>query len=194
MKFIITIACVVVPFFAFPQNAEAVFHAAAGQYIGERTQEAKRTIDDGLRRYPNDPKLTALKNKIKEDEKKKQQNQEQKDQEKKDQQKNDEQKNQKQNEKKDQKDQGEEKDQKEKQEQEKKEQEKKEAEQKPDDKKDDKDKKEIPPSVSDKLKEMQMSEDKARMILEAMRNQEKQYLQQNKRKATKPKPGGKPDW
>ena len=32
------------------------------------------------------------------------------------------------------------------------------------------------------------------LILEAMKNQEIQYLQQNKRKATKPKDKGKPDW
>ena len=85
-----------------------------------------------------------------------------------------------------------EKDQKSKEQQEKdkqqKEEQKKEQEQK-----DQKDKKENP-SVSEKLKEMKMSEDKARMVLEAMKNQEVQYLQQNKRKATKPKSKGKPDW
>ncbi len=52
----------------------------------------------------------------------------------------------------------------------------------------------LPPSVAEKLKEMQMSEEKAKMILEAMKNQEVQYLQQNKRKASKPKDKGKPDW
>jgi hypothetical protein len=57
-----------------------------------------------------------------------------------------------------------------------------------------KEKKGIPPSVADKLKEMQITEEKAKMILEAMKNQEVQYLQQNKRKATKPKEKGKPDW
>jgi Ca-activated chloride channel family protein len=41
---------------------------------------------------------------------------------------------------------------------------------------------------------MKISEDKARMILEAMKNQETQYLQQNKRKATKSKDRTKPDW
>jgi hypothetical protein len=41
---------------------------------------------------------------------------------------------------------------------------------------------------------MKMSEEKAKMILEAMKNQEIQYLQQNKRKATKPRDTGKPDW
>ena len=101
---------------------------------------------------------------------------------------------------KDQKDQKDKKDQekKDQEEKEKKDQEKKDQEKKKpgEEKKDskNKEKKEIPPSVSDKLKEMQMSEEKAKMILEAMKHQEIQYLQQNKRKATKPKDRGKPDW
>jgi hypothetical protein len=41
--------------------------------------------------------------------------------------------------------------------------------------------------VKQKLEQMKISPEKAEMLLEAMRNQEKQYLQQNKRKATKPK-------
>lgn len=85
-----------------------------------------------------------------------------------------------------------EKDQKSKEQQEKDKQQK-EEQKKEQEKKDQKDKKENP-SVSEKLKEMKMSEDKARMVLEAMKNQEVQYLQQNKRKATKPKSKGKPDW
>ncbi len=72
--------------------------------------------------------------------------------------------------------------------------EQKEKDQKENKDKDPKDKKDTPPSTSDKLKDMKMSEDKAKMVLEAMKNQEVQYLQQNKRKATKPKSKGKPDW
>ncbi len=82
---------------------------------------------------------------------------------------------------------------KEQQEKEKKEKEQKQKEQEQKDQKD-KDKKDLPPSVSDKLKDMHISEEKAKMILEAMKNQEVQYLQQNKRKATKPRDKGKPDW
>ena len=78
-----------------------------------------------------------------------------------------------------------EKEQKEKQQKEKQEQEKKNEE--------NKEKKDTPPS-SEKMKDMKISEEKARMVLEAMKNQEIQYLQQNKRKATKPKGKGKPDW
>lgn len=88
------------------------------------------------------------------------------------------------------------KDQEQKEKQEKEEKEKKEQQQKDQEKeeKENKEKKDLPPSVSEKLKEMEMSEEKAKMILEAMKNQEIQYLQQNKRKATKPKDKGKPDW
>lgn len=75
-----------------------------------------------------------------------------------------------------------------KEEQAKKEQEQKESE------KPSEEKKEVPPSVSEKLQQMKISEEKAKMLLEAMKNQEVQYLQQNKRKATKPKEKGKPDW
>lgn len=80
---------------------------------------------------------------------------------------------------------------KEQEEKEKKEQQQKEQEQKD---KENKEKKDIPPSVKEKLKEMDMSEEKAKMILEAMKNQEIQYLQQNKRKAAKPRDKSKPDW
>lgn len=124
----------------------------------------------------------------KEDQKK--QEDQKKDQQNKDQQKKDQEKKDQQN-----------KDQQNKNDQEKKDQEKKDQEKKDQEKKDEQDqkenkeeKKDTPPSVSEKLKQMQMSEDKAKMILEAMRTQEKQYLQQNKRKASKPKDKGKPDW
>lgn len=49
-------------------------------------------------------------------------------------------------------------------------------------------------SSKEKLEEMNISEEKARMILEALRNNEIQYIQQQKRKATKRPPSGKPDW
>ena len=49
-------------------------------------------------------------------------------------------------------------------------------------------------SISEKLEEMKISEEKAKMILEALKNKEVQYLQQNKRKPTKRKDPKKPDW
>lgn len=57
-----------------------------------------------------------------------------------------------------------------------------------------KDEKKEDPSVSEKLDQLKISRERARMLLEAMKNQEMQYLQQNKRKPTKPKDKGKPDW
>jgi Ca-activated chloride channel family protein len=41
---------------------------------------------------------------------------------------------------------------------------------------------------------MNISPEKAQMILEALKNNEIQYVQQNKRKATKKKDSSKPDW
>lgn len=46
----------------------------------------------------------------------------------------------------------------------------------------------------DKFKDLKITEQKAKMILEAMKNQEIQYLQQKKKKATKQSPSNKPDW
>ena len=48
--------------------------------------------------------------------------------------------------------------------------------------------------LKEKLEEMNISPEKAQMILEAMKNSEVQYVQQNKRKATKKKDSSKPDW
>jgi hypothetical protein len=48
--------------------------------------------------------------------------------------------------------------------------------------------------LKEKLKEMNISPEKAQMILEALKNNEIQYVQQNKRKATKKKDTSKPDW
>lgn len=46
----------------------------------------------------------------------------------------------------------------------------------------------------EKLEDMKISEEKARMLLEAMKNQEKQYLQQQRRKPTESRDRNKPDW
>ena len=49
-------------------------------------------------------------------------------------------------------------------------------------------------STAEKLRKMNLSEEKARQILEALRHNEIQYLQQLRRKATQPKDDSKPDW
>lgn len=139
------------------------------------------------------------------EEKKKQEEQQQKNNEKKDDQKKDQKDNKGNKDQKEKNDQQKKQDEKDKQNQDQKDQKNKEQQdrekqqteeqqKKEDQQNKDKDKKETPSSVSEKLKEMKISEDKARMVLEAMKNQEVQYLQQNKRKATKPKSKNKPDW
>src|SRR5260221_176455 len=125
-------------------------------------------------------------NQDKKDDQKKDQNKDQKDKQNKDQKDKQDQKDKKDQENKDKQDQ-QKKDQKDKQDQKDKEQEKKDQQNKDEKNKPD-------PSLSEKLKGMKISEEKAKMILEAMKNQEVQYLQQNKRKATKPRDKGKPDW
>jgi len=52
----------------------------------------------------------------------------------------------------------------------------------------------ITQSIEEKLEEMNLTPEKARMILEAMKNSEIQYIQQNKRKPTKQRDSNKPDW
>ena len=109
------------------------------------------------------------------------QDQEQKDQQQKEQQQND--KDQEQTQDQQDADQKKDKEQKEGQQQE---------QQQDDDKKDKKD--EIPPSTYQKLQEMKISPEKAKMILEAMKNQEVQYIQQNRKKARNRGKNDKPDW
>jgi len=168
---------------AEPDNEQARYNY---EMVKKKLEEKKK--QDQQKKDKNDKKDDQKKDDKKDDKKDKQDQKDKKDQQNKDQ------KDKQDKDKKDQKDQK--KDQKD-QDQKDKEKEKKDKEQQQKDKKDDKkkDNKEKPdPSLSDKLKDMKISEDKAKMILEAMKNQEVQYLQQNKRKATKPKDKGKPDW
>jgi Ca-activated chloride channel family protein len=180
-----------ISFCSFSQSAESSFHLASNHYIHKRLPEAKATVDQGLQKYPNDAKLNALKNKLKEEEKQDQQN---KDEQKKQDQQNQDQKEQKKDDKqKENKDKEQQK--KEEEEQKKKDQEQKEKKPQEQDKEQDMQEKKEPQNLDrEKLEQMKISEDKAKMILEAMRNQEKQYLQQQKRKATKSRDRGKPDW
>lgn len=117
----------------------------------------------------------------------KEQDQEKKDQEKQDQKKQD-QKNEDQEkqdqEKKEEQEQQQDQDQKQEQEEGKENEEQKEGEQKEDPME----------KLKEKLKEMNIPLEKAQMILEAMKNNETQYVQQKKRKATERKRSDKPDW
>jgi Ca-activated chloride channel homolog len=165
---------------ADPTNNDARYNY---EMVKKKLEEQKKKEEEQKKQDPN--KQDQNKDQKKEDNKdqKQDQNKDQKNQ----QDKKDEQN-------KDQKDQQNKEQQEQKEKQEKESKEKKEQEQKEQQEKENQEKKDIPPSVSEKLKEMQISEEKAKMLLEAMKNQEVQYLQQNKRKATKPRDKGKPDW
>ncbi len=134
----------------------------------------------------------------KEQEDQQQQNQDQqnedqqnKDQQNKDQQNKDQQKQDQQEQDKEQQDQQQQKDQ---EQQQKDQQEKEQQEQEEKQQQEESERKDMPNLDREKLKEMKISEEKARMILDAMRNQEKQYLQQQKRKPTQAGDKGRPDW
>ncbi len=173
---------------AEPENEQARFNY---EMVKKKLEEQKKQQQQNKdQNKDNKDKKDDQKKDNKDQQNKDQQNKDQKDKDKKDQENKD-----KQDQKKDQKDQ-QNKDKKDKEqkdkEQKEKEQQQKEQEKKDQQNKDDKNKPD--PSLSEKLKDMKISEDKAKMILEAMKNQEVQYLQQNKRKATKPRDRGKPDW
>lgn len=73
-------------------------------------------------------------------------------------------------------------------------QEQKQQEQKEGEEKKEGEEQEMKPSTKQKLEEMNISEEKAQMILEALKNKESQYFQQLRKKATKKQDSGKPDW
>ena len=159
---------------ANPGNDDARFNY---EMVKKKLEEQKKNEQKNQDKNKDKQEQQDKEKQDKQDQQKKEQDQQQKDQQKKDQ----ENKEKQDQEKKDQ----EEKDKKDKQEKDKEQEEKE---------KQDKEKKDIPPSVKEKLKDMDMSEEKAKMILEAMKNQEIQYLQQNKRKASKQRDKSKPDW
>jgi len=170
---------------AEPENDQARFNY---EMVKKKLEEQKKQQNKDQNKDNKDNKDDQKKDqKEKQDQqnKDKQNKDEKKDQ--KDQQNKDEKKDQKDQQNKEQKD----KEQKDKEKKEK-EQQQKQQDQKDQQNKDDKNKPD--PSLSEKLKDMKISEEKAKMILEAMKNQEVQYLQQNKRKATKTRDRGKPDW
>ena len=169
------------------QGAESYFHPAANAFINGQNAEARQTLQAGLQRYPADPKMRSLLKEIKESEQKKQQE------------KNKEQSQREQRQKEQQ------------QEQRQKEQQQKEQQQK-EQQAQNQVKKEPPPETRaegkekpgekpeerqvtrEKLREMNLTEEKARMILDAMKTNEIQYLQQRRREKTQRTDKNKADW
>ncbi len=79
---------------AFGQTANDYFHNGAQRYIGSELQQAIAAVQKGLEMEPDNPRLQALLEKLKEQQKQQQQNQQQQNE---DQQKQDQQKQQQQN-------------------------------------------------------------------------------------------------
>jgi Ca-activated chloride channel homolog len=181
------------------QSTKPAIRTAAQQQLGviknkqEKFEEALTHFKEAIKADPRNEdaryNYEMLKRKLDEQKKKEEQQQKDQQQDKKDQQKKDDQKKEQEKKEQEKKNQEDKKDNQDKPDQ-KKDQEKDQSEK---DQKENFDKKENKPS-SEKLEQMKISEEKARMILEAMKNQEVQYLQQNKRKATQPKNKNKPDW
>lgn len=181
---------------ALAQSPQEYFNKAADEYIYKNDQLALSTLNAGLTSYPGDVPLTNLKEKIekeKQEQEQEQQNQEQKEQ-------NQEQQEQEEQE---QKEQQQEEEQQQNQEQEQQESEESEdAEQKDqseqaqqeETEEEGQEMEQPPQSRQEKLEELNLTEEKARMILEAMKNNEIQYIQQNRRKPTKKPDSSKPDW
>lgn len=196
---------------SYGQSAIEYFNAAANQYIYESDQLALNTIDQGLQSYPADQNLATLREKImKEQEQKENQDQqsnddqnnkdEQQEEEKQnekeqgqDQQKQDQTKQEQQDQKQQNQDQQEDGEEQNSEEQDQMGDEQQTQQQNESEEKGEEEHPQ-PLSRSERLEELNLTEEKARMILEAMKNSEIQYIQQNRRKPTKKPDSTKPDW
>jgi len=67
MKAILAIVLFLMSLKGFTQSADTYFHAASNLYIHGKMKEAKETVLNGLQKFPDDPELKSLKEKIKED-------------------------------------------------------------------------------------------------------------------------------
>lgn len=161
---------------AAPANDDARYNY---EMVKKKLAEKKKKEEEEKQQQNKDQQKQDQQNKDQEQKEQEQKDQQEKDQESKDEQNKDQQQKDQEQKEKEQKEQQE----KEQQEKEQQEQEQKESQEK-----------EMPNLDREKLEEMKISEDKARMILEAMKNQEKQYLQQQKRKPTQSRDRNKPDW
>ena len=190
-------------------SPDKVISSIAHQQLGAMQFKSKK-YEDALNHYKAALKenpgnadarynYELLKKLIKEQEEQQEQNkdQENKDEENKDQQDQQKQDQQQEQNKDDQEkqDQEEEKQQQDQQKKDEEQEKKDQEEQNPDEQKNEEEQESKPnPLDEEKLKEMKISEEKAKLILEAMKNNEVQYIQQNKRKAKKKKDPTKPDW
>ena len=207
MKYLLVLLLTTLSFyFSYGQTANDYFHNSSKLYIDGNNRGAKELLAQGKRKFPNDPKLNSLDELIEEEEppedQKEQENQDQQEGDQNQDQENqnsDEQEQQDQQEQQNQDQEGENQEDQNQEGQENEGEGNEEEQQQPqpqegeEGEENDKDQQQQP-SPSDKMQEMNISEEKAKMILEALKNSEIQYIQQNRRKPTKRKESDKPDW
>ena len=178
---------------ANPDNADARYNYELLKKL-TKEQEEQQDKQQNKEQQNKDQENKEQQNKEQQQQQDKDQNKEQQQQ----QEKQEQQQQEKQEQEQQDKQQQEQEQQQDKQQQENKEQKQQQEEQKAEDQQQeeqDKGQKDQPQAIDEeKLKEMKISEEKARLILEAMKNNEVQYLQQNRRKAKKKKDPNKPDW
>jgi len=185
----------------FAQTAGDYFNRAANEYIYQSDQVALNTIDNGLRSFPGDEPLINLKEKIlkdkeqeQEQQQQNQQNQEEQDQQEQEQEQQEQNQEQQQQEGEQDKQQQNQEDQKSEEGEESDQMEQPQDPQEQETQDEGEEMQQPPKSREEKLEELNLTEEKARMILEAMKNNEIQYIQQNRRKPTKKSDSSKPDW
>lgn len=209
LKYYLTFVLICIASIGFSQQFETpvvAFNQAANEYIYQGTGPAVRTLNSALQQFPEDEKLQALLEKILKDKKDQEQQQNQQDQNQEDQQNQQEQDQQQ--------DQSQNEEQKENQEQEQQNQNQNQDSQEKAEEAEDAEKKDQgqnaqpqqaeqegedqensdPPQVHQNLEEMNISPEKAKMILDAMKNNEIQYIQQMERRPTQRPDHNKPDW
>lgn len=193
-KLLIIIYLISVP--AMGQDTEQYFNAGANQYIAGNVEQARSTVMDGLRQDPNSQKLKALLEKINQQEdnqnQQNQQDQEQQNQEQESQDQQQQEQEQQQQEQQEQQSQQEQQQSDEQQEAEKSEEQQ--AQEQQAKQQENEEKAALDSLFNMQEQDMKISPEKARMILEALRNNEIQYYQQRRRKPTQRPDRTKPDW
>lgn len=204
MKYIIAGIFAISIAFALPAKAQSspklAFNQAANLFIEGQNEQALRNVNNALNRYPNDPQLKALKEKLEQQQEQQQQQQQQQQQEQNGEQ-DQEQSNEQNGESQPQDSQNQEGKEGESNEQQEQQEKEGEGEQPQDQEEQQSEEGEGTEEqeggeldTERRLEEMNISPEKARMILEAMKSNEVQYLQQKKRKSSSRSNSDKPDW
>lgn len=190
---------IVIILFSLPtlaQDTEQYFDSGANQYIAGNLEQARTTVTDGLRLNPDNQKLRALLEKI--NQKEHQQQQDQQDQQQQDQQQQENQDQQQQQQQEDQQNQDQQQSEEEQQSSEEQQNAEKADEQQSQEEQAKQQENEQKAAMDSLFRmqqeEMKISPEKARMILEALRNNEIQYYQQRRRKPKQRPDRSKPDW